>query len=229
MGWLSSDKLFQFTPVWTAMVGPQCYLLNVDVPERSVLGSLSDPGIFQGPGETVAFLPPALPLLLLGWLGRLSPRPLSSSLGLGLLCSGSICCPPPLRSPSSLLLPLEFVCGSLEPLGDWVDSLFPLGMLLSPAFLSLDLPLELLEALGSLVCSSLPPSPSVLGCPLCPLPLWVDLPPSFLALPLPLGIGTLLPWPIRSGFSSSTVRGLWERSVRLSRTTGSCGTSRGSR
>lgn len=74
------------------LLEPRCYLLSVDVPVRSVLGSLSDPGIFQGPGETVVFLPAALLVLLLGRLGRLSPRPLSGSLGLGLFCSDSTCC-----------------------------------------------------------------------------------------------------------------------------------------
>lgn len=64
----------------------------MDVPERRVLGSLSEPGIFQGPGDTVAFLPAAvLPLLVLlvGRQGRVSPGPLSASLGLGFSCAGS--------------------------------------------------------------------------------------------------------------------------------------------
>lgn len=184
---------------------------------RSVLGSLSDPGIFQGPGETVTFLPAAMPLLvlLLGRLGRLSPWTLSGSLCLGLLGSGSSCFPPLQRSASSLLFPL--VCRSLELLGEWVDSL------VSPVFLSLDLPLVLLEGLGSPICPSLPPSPSAAGCIRCPL--WVDLPPSFLALPLPPVVATLLPWLVGSGFSSSAFWGLLERSVLLSRATGSRGTS----
>lgn len=115
----------------------------------------------------------------------------------------------------------------MEPLGDWVVSLFPPGKLLSPVFLSLDLPLVLLEGLCSPLCPSLPPSPSVVGCTLCPL--WVDLPPSFFALPLPPVVATLLPWLIGSGFSSSDFWGLFERSVLLSRVTGSRGTSRGGR
>lgn len=174
------------------MCEPRCYLLSVvDVPERSVLGSLSDPGIFQGPGETVAFLPAAAaaaappPVVL---LLRLSPRLRSSS-------------------ASSLLFPL--VCGSLEPLGDSLDSL------------SLDLPLVLLDDLGSPLGPSLPASPSAAGCTLCPL--WVDLPPSFLPL-------VLLPWPMGSGLSSSAFWGLFGRSVLLSRAAaGSRGTSRGGR
>lgn len=115
---------------WSGLSSDECghcfllelrgYLLRVDVPVRRVLGSLSDPGIFQGPGETVAFLPAAMLLLLLvlllGRLGRLSPWPLSSSLGLGLLCSSSPCFVALQRSSSSLLFPL--VCGSLELLGE---------------------------------------------------------------------------------------------------------------
>lgn len=38
------------------LVGLCCYLLTVEGPGRNELGSLSDPGIFQGPGDTVAFL-----------------------------------------------------------------------------------------------------------------------------------------------------------------------------
>lgn len=204
------------------LLEPPCYLLSVDVPVRSVLGSLSDPGIFQGPGETVAFLPAALPaVLLLGRLGRFSPRPLSGSLGLVLLSSESTCCccPPPYRSTSVTLFPL--VCGSLELLVDSVDSLS------SPVLLSLDIPLVPLEGLGSPLCPSLPTSPSVVGWTLCPT--WVDLPPSFLALPLPPVEAALLPWPIGSGLSSSAFWGLFERSVLLSRATGSRGTSRGGR
>lgn len=170
--------------------GPGGYLLRVEVPVRSVLGSLSEPGIFQGPGETVAFLPAAL-LLFWGRLGRLSPR----------LLSDSPCCTPPYRSTSPLLVPL--VCGSC---GDSVDSLW--------RFLSLDLPLVLLEGLGSPL-----PSPSVVCGPLGPL--WVDLPPSFLALLLPL-----LPWLVRSWLGSSAFWGLFGRSVLP---TGSRGTSRGDR
>jgi len=45
-------------------IGVRCYLLMVEVAERRVLGSLSVPGIFQGPGDTVAFLPDALLLVL---------------------------------------------------------------------------------------------------------------------------------------------------------------------
>lgn len=112
---------------WSGLSSDECgrcfllelrgYLLSVDVPVRRVLGSLSDPGIFQGPGETVAFLPAAMLLLLvllLGRLGRLSPWPLSSSLGL--LCSSSPCLVALQRSSSSLLFPL--VCGSFELLGE---------------------------------------------------------------------------------------------------------------
>lgn len=64
---------------------PHCYLLRVDVPVRSVLGSLSDPGIFHGPGETVVFLPAML--LWLGGPSVLSPVPWSGSLDLVLFCS----------------------------------------------------------------------------------------------------------------------------------------------
>ena len=141
--------------------------------ERSVLGSLSDPGIFQGPGETVTFVPGPLPpllVLLLVWQDRLSPWLLSGSLVQGFSWANSPCCAAllsgwllPLWAPP--LLPFELMCEGLEPLGDWVSSLFPLRWLLSPAFLSLDLPLELLEGLGSPGCSPpLPPSPpSVAG------------------------------------------------------------------
>lgn len=217
MGWFSSDECGH-----CFLLKLRGYLLRVEVPVRRVLGSLSDPGIFQGPGETVAFLPAAMLLLLvllLGRLGQLSPWPLSSSLGLGLLCSSSPCFAPLQRSTSSLLFPL--MCGSLELLGEWVDSL------LSLVFLSLDLPLLLLEGLGSLLCPSLPPSPSGVGCILRPL--WVDLPPSFLALLLPLVAAALLAWPIGSGFSSSAFWGLFECSVLLSRATGSRWTSWGGR
>lgn len=200
-------------------VPSRCYLLSVDWPVRSVLGSLSDPGIFHGPGETVAFLPAVLLVLLLGRLSRLSPRPLSTSLDLGLLCSGSTCWPALCRSTSSLLLPLA--CGGMEATGGRLDSL------LSPGCLSLDLPLVLLEGLGSPLCPSWPPSPSVVGCILWPL--WVDLPPSFLALPLPTAVAALLPWLFRSGLSSSGLRGLMERSFLPSPATSSRGTSRGER
>lgn len=207
-------------------VEPRCYLLSVDAPVRRVLGSLSDPGIFQGPGETVVFLPAAaaaaaalLLVILWGRLGRLSPRPRSGSLVLGWMGSESPCCscpPPPMwRSASSLLLPLA--CGSRGLLGDRVDSL------LTPLFRSLDLPLLLLEVLAS----SLPPSPSEAGCTLCPL--WVDLPPSLLALPLPPAEGALLPWPVGSGLSSSGFWGLLERSFLPSPAARSRGTSRGGR
>lgn len=95
--------------------------------------------------------------------------------------------------------------------------------LLSPVFLSLDLPLVLLEGLGSPICPSLPPSPSGVGCILRPL--WVDLPPSFLALLLPLVLAALLAWLMGSVFSSSAFWGLFEHSVLLSRATGSRWTS----
>lgn len=63
-------------------IGLRCYLLIVEVAERRVLGSLSVPGIFQGPGDTVAFLPAALLVLEL-WLGLLSwlNCPFSGSFG----------------------------------------------------------------------------------------------------------------------------------------------------
>lgn len=63
-------------PKVRSKLGPEivmrCYLLMVEVAERRVLGSLSEPGIFQGPGDTVVFLPDALLLVLELWLGRLS-------------------------------------------------------------------------------------------------------------------------------------------------------------
>lgn len=96
----------------------------VEVAERRLLGSLSEPGIFQGPGDTVAFLPAMLlPLLMLVvelvcleiWLDWVSPAPLSGSFSFDL----------PSRLP--LLLPLTpaSVLGGLGDLGtsrflDWL-------------------------------------------------------------------------------------------------------------
>ena len=67
-----------------------CYLLTVEDPERRVLGNLSEPGIFQGPGETVAFRPD-VPELLAVWLPRLSLPALSGSRGWALCATGSLC------------------------------------------------------------------------------------------------------------------------------------------
>lgn len=103
-----------------ALWDPPGYLLSADVPARRALGSLSDPGIFHGPGETVVFLPAEL--LLPGGASRLSPGPRSGSLALG--------------ATSSLLFPL--VCGSRAPPSPGPS-----------AVLSLDRPLQLLEGLAS--------------------------------------------------------------------------------
>lgn len=46
------------------------YLLMAEEPDFRLLGSLSEPGIFHGPGETVAFRGAVLVLrMLLGWGG----------------------------------------------------------------------------------------------------------------------------------------------------------------
>lgn len=59
------------------------YLLMVDEAERRLLGSLSDLGIFHGPGDTVAFLLAMLPVFLDIFL---SPASLSGSRGWPLTC-----------------------------------------------------------------------------------------------------------------------------------------------
>lgn len=94
VGWKKEPKVrFKLGPE----IGLRCYLLIVEVAERRVLGSLSVPGIFQGPGDTVAFLPAALLILEL-WLGLLSWLicPFSGSFGRAL--NGT-------RGPCWLLLP----------------------------------------------------------------------------------------------------------------------------
>lgn len=83
-----------------------CYLLSeAEAPGRSALGSLSEPGIFHGPGETVAFLPAAA-VMPPPFLDRLSHR--SGSLSLGL--------PSLQHSAASLSVPLE--CWIMELLGE---------------------------------------------------------------------------------------------------------------
>ena len=140
-----------------------CYLLTVEDPERRVLGNLSEPGIFQGPGETVAFRPD-VPELLAVWLPRLSLPALSGSRGWALCATGSLCW---LAGTSGLLgLPgvappfrLESVWEVLELLdGERVES--PLFLEEAPLLLppppprsslrSFDRARLLLEALGSI-------------------------------------------------------------------------------
>lgn len=178
---------------------------------RRPLGSLSEPGIFQGPGETVLFLP-AAPLVLMGRLGRLSPRP--ASLVRGCVYSASPCCLLPLLWRSASSLPLPFACRSegAEP-GERAASL------------SADLLL-----LGGRGSASATPSPSAAPC----FALWllrVDQPQSLLALPLPPHEGALLPWLPASGLGSSgDFWGLLERSFLPSPLPAAAGgTSRGGR
>lgn len=128
----------------------RCYLLMVEVAERRVLGSLSEPGIFQGPGDTVAFLPDALLLVLELWLGRLSwfICPFSGSFGRAL--NGT-------RVPCWLLLPSRhpfppFILVSFgEVLG---ESRFRDGVLLRSLLRSLDFARLPLWDLGSPASSS---------------------------------------------------------------------------
>lgn len=128
----------------------RCYLLMVEVAERRVLGSLSEPGIFQGPGDTVTFLPDALLLVLELWLGRLSwfICPFSGSFGRALNCT---------RAPCWLLRPSRhpFPPFMLVSFGDVLgESRFRDGVLLRSLLLSLDFARLPLWDLGSPASSS---------------------------------------------------------------------------
>lgn len=131
--------------VWPDLQSLWRYLLTVDVPDRSVLGSLSDPGIFQGPGDTVAFLPAmALPPVfpLDPRQGRASTDTLSGSLGPDFSWAGLSVLPPLLGVPP---FTLECVSPSPVALRECGRCLFSLwGALLSPPLLSLDFPREAL-------------------------------------------------------------------------------------
>lgn len=116
----------------------------VDVAERKVLGSLSEPGIFQGPGDTVAFLPDALLLLFLElWLGRLSACPFSGSFGRALSGTGDPCW---LLLPSKHPFPPLTLLSVRQVLG---ESRFREGVLLRSLLRSLDFARLLLWGLGS--------------------------------------------------------------------------------
>lgn len=131
-------------------IGVRCYLLMVEVAERRVLGSLSVPGIFQGPGDTVAFLPDALLLVLELWLGRLSWLICLFSGSFGRALNGT-------RVPCWLLLPSRhpfppFILVSVgKVLG---ESRFRDGVLLLSLLRSLDFARLLLWDLGSPASSS---------------------------------------------------------------------------
>ncbi len=128
----------------------RCYLLMVEVAERRVLGSLSEPGIFQGPGDTVAFLPDALLLVLELWMGRLSWLifPFSGSFSRALNCT---------RAPCWLLLPSRhpFPPFMLVSFGEVLgESRFRDGVLLCSLLRSLDFARLPLWDLGSPASSS---------------------------------------------------------------------------
>lgn len=155
----------------------------VDEAERRLLGSLSDPGIFHGPGDTVAFL---LAMLLVFLDVFLSPVPLSCSRAWPLTCCTI---PTPSTAP-----PLT----SVSPRRDLGRSRFRSldRLLLDSAFVSSE----------RFWCPLFPPALLRLAllpsrCRFCPL---LDPAPAFSA--------ALRPWRQLSGASVS-ISGMWGGSV----------------